>query len=86
MAIKKCKTCKNKEIMNGIVGCLYTDADCRNGEMYEAVTNADRIRAMTDEELAAFMADKLLCPAPKECDCDCATCWLDWLKQPPKEN
>lgn len=50
-------------------------------------TNADRIRAMTDEE----MADWLYEYAGSSPNCDrariavdnknCADCWLDWLKQ-----
>ena len=35
-------------------------------------TNADRIRAMTDEELAYFMANIEPCRE---------SAWLDWLKQ-----
>ena len=52
-------------------------------------TNADRIRAMTDEELAkTFETDFATCPPnageDKWCDkdADCKQCWLDWLKQP----
>jgi hypothetical protein len=44
-------------------------------------TNADRIRAMSDEELAAWMAE---CDAYRE-RAD-ANQWLPWLKQPVKEN
>lgn len=46
---------------------------------YEAVqmTNADSIRAMSDEELAAWMAE---CNAYGE-NAD-ANQWLPWLKQP----
>ena len=54
------------------------------------LTNADRIRSMTDEELAELMEDKGDCP-PIECPhdgegakvtrLDCKACWLDWLKQ-----
>lgn len=52
-------------------------------------TNADRIRAMTDEELAELLNRM----EPKFChagfdymigcleDKDCVVCWLDWLKQ-----
>lgn len=52
-------------------------------------TNADRIRAMTDEELVEFFCDMI-----QDCGCNnvpcqkfCATkktceqAWLDWLKQ-----
>lgn len=53
-------------------------------------TNADRIRAMTDEELAKWMAlntDCYYCKARKDGRCDnltatpCGSVWLDWLKQ-----
>ena len=56
-------------------------------------TNADRIRAMSDEELAAWIAELSDC---ETCKCDakhpkhpkcwvndetCASTWLDWLKE-----
>ena len=37
-------------------------------------TNADRIRAMTDEELAVWLAKN-------DPECDPPEWWLDWLKQ-----
>ena len=53
------------------------------------MTNADRIRAMTDEELVkTFDLEFAVCPPDVEedkwCDkdSDCKQCWLDWLKQP----
>jgi hypothetical protein len=53
------------------------------GEYYaKPKTNADRIRAMSDEELA----DIVVCPHCKtnwdKCTDDCFTCRLEWLKQP----
>lgn len=54
------------------------------------MTNADRIRAMTDEELAKLIAYE---GCPEGCPLDgkscwytqnydnCHSCWLDWLKQ-----
>lgn len=55
-------------------------------------SNADRIRAMSDEELADWVAER--CTAPNctgKCHKDyeaygelrtfCHDCWLDWLKQ-----
>ena len=52
------------------------------------VTNADRIRRMTDEELAKFIAPLASCPhcyARKvnieDCGYDCKKAWLDWLKE-----
>ena len=67
-------------------GCFGEDiCKCR-----EPMTNADRIRAMSDEELAEFI-DRCemndidyaktfcdLCNGQYECD----QCRLDWLKQP----
>lgn len=55
------------------------------------MTNADMIRAMSDEELAA----NLMCPnemgiADIPCDksdkCDCYKCLLDWLRQSAVEE
>ena len=57
------------------------------------VTNADRIRAMTDEDLAGFLhknrggcraltTESYVCDFYTEnFDTDCKACWLDWLKQ-----
>ena len=48
------------------------------------MTNADRIRQMSDEELAMLLHPT--CPPRGECPLigvikDCYKCWLDWLKQ-----
>lgn len=54
----------------------------------QPMTNADRIRAMTDEELASFLAQTALqrCPCPtKNCERFCTDCVLNWLKQPTEE-
>ena len=53
------------------------------------VTNADRIRAMTDEELAELVCDHvcMLCPIEgcegriEEGRKKCKQHWLDWLKR-----
>lgn len=48
-------------------------------------TNADRIRAMSDEELAEKLATYIecdMCPGwPVTCEEKCTKYWLDWLKQ-----
>jgi hypothetical protein len=47
-------------------------------------TNADRIRAKTDEELASGMLEIMRgwCPkATSECTAGCKECLLEWLKQ-----
>jgi len=56
-------------------------------------TNADRIRSMTDEELAAFIwrqnwFNRGKPPAVKCYDCkhdSCRECWLNWLQSPAEE-
>ena len=61
------------------------------------MTNADRIRAMSDEELAGFlmklMHNNVQCfgegmfpyhPCPQEQNCK--QCGLDWLQQPAQED
>ena len=90
--IEQCEKCKHKEILNGgIVGCLYMGADCRKGEMFDPITNADRIRAMSDKELAkqlVFMSTICeFCVKRKNCEDVpgyeyCMDGILDWLQQP----
>lgn len=90
----KCDTCKNKENYFACDVCIH-DASLKDN--YEAKTNADRIRAMSDEELAKTLAaiafDVYNCNEGqqefmtiiKSCDmCDnrCGNCVLNWLKQP----
>ena len=95
MTIKydNCKDCHSS--------CVHAGKDrkfvCTNGVSCKITTgksqtNADRIRSMSDEELAEFIyrcemseidyaktfCD--LCNGQYECD----QCRLDWLKQPPK--
>lgn len=86
-------------------GCACSMDTCEGCSTYEAhkpnpLTNADRIRAMTDEELAEmFLAhDEQYyrhCPSdviaeycqvkPGVESCDCKDCWLDWLRQEAEE-
>ena len=66
------------------------DADCQNGEKYEHATqtNADRIRAMSDEELTRWLLQFVIDCAEKttgeECEFeDGSEAELQaWLKQP----
>ena len=53
------------------------------------MTNADRIRAMTDEELAKFVPNWSYTNACKcdekpyvDCNNECEKCVLEWLQQP----
>lgn len=49
------------------------------------LTNADRIRAMTDEEMASFLYhswdNASWCNGGCDGEWNCEPCWLDWLKQ-----
>ena len=61
-------------------------------------TNADRIRAMSDEELAVLLAEEIPHGDCYGCELECCTCdgdkftdscqnaFYKWLKQPVKEN
>lgn len=64
---------------------LYSDSEVKHF-FYpsEPITNADRIRSMTDEELANTITDDLcdrVCHSPLSCDGNCETQVLAWLKQ-----
>lgn len=62
---------------------LYAHHAARINQNY---TNADKIRSMTDEELARAM--DMVCPPDTACNDgqQCIKCWIDWLKQPAKED
>jgi hypothetical protein len=63
---------------------------CRtcNGCGETAYTNADRIRSMSDEELAKAIEPTAICNERTMVECvetygrNCDACLLDWLKQP----
>lgn len=64
-----------------------------NKELKKLTTNADRIRAMTDDELADAI-DKVTntgacndfgITPERECDSNCIECIKEWFKQPVKE-
>jgi len=44
------------------------------------ITNADAVRAMTDEELAKWIVNDLIEPGYRSKDVEYAG-WLDWLRQ-----
>lgn len=59
---------------------------------FNAQTNADRIRTMSDEKLAELIGDNIDCNickekhsadgCPRTAEKDCYGVWLDWLKSP----
>lgn len=74
---KPCESCH----WDGVIGQDPTN--------WESPTNADRIRGMSDEELAELFwsrTDCGLCELRKEyCHDDCGGTWLNWLKAPVEE-
>lgn len=74
-------------------GICEIDNDlCHNGlcRIKEPQTNADRIRSMSDEELADFLETVNMCECGfamgvspcRKAGTDGCPCWLDWLKSP----
>ena len=78
-------------IIQGVNGEIYpckADIFQKTYTDDKPMTNADRIRSMSDEELAKILGNKCLCPPTSEC-VNCVACWLEWLQQPaepPKEE
>ena len=60
------------------------------GKKFNAKTNADRIRAMSDEELAEFIKHikvrAAFCKAVKDNDAFEALCSAEWLQKPAEED
>lgn len=67
--------------------------DCHQGSLFKGITNADRIRYMSDEELAELLATRIsgcqtcihryvVCVSE---DFDCVDGVLQWLKSEVKE-
>lgn len=55
-----------------------------DGRLYKppVITNADRIRAMTDEELAEKLTSLPCSCCPDDmCSWNCKQTWINWLKQ-----
>lgn len=64
----------------------YGTAQYGSGVQKVVITNADRIRAMTDEELAEFLSHpRSVCPQwdCEKCEEDgnCRVCIIEWLKK-----
>ena len=91
---ESCSKCK----YDNRKGYEYPCNQCEHGvnlkDFYEPQTQADRIRAMTDEELAEFIRKtvweegaNLFDCADYTCGCPCEECptYLQWLKSESKE-
>ena len=101
MTVKDCSNCKSHTWGNEwwncppeCIRCKYTDV---KGEKVPSnwnpmpQTNADRIRAMSGEELISFFFLEDKCPpniSRRECHASesCKDCWVHWLKQPAEEE
>lgn len=74
------------EMPDKVEGCMWKNAkryDIQTGKVM-GYTNADRIRSMTDEELALFIHNA----EAQAIDTEIASTvegWLDWLKQEARE-
>lgn len=69
----------------------YMDKCEKPCDTIEPITNAGRVRAMSDEELAEMLRDAGDCPSDyfsEKCESfgNCFECWLYWLKQPAKDG
>ena len=90
----KCETCVRKDCadrtkqddLRMVIAC----SDYLNTE--RQMTNADRIRAMTDEELAKMFDEYVhcgKCPVREKCETlhsQCVNHLIKWLKQPAEED
>ena len=67
----------------------HFNKDCFPREDADPMTNADRIRAMSDEELVEFIKNikvrAALCKAVKNNDAFEELCSAEWLQQPAEE-
>lgn len=83
----KCDTCKHKTTEDGWMVCECCIHEPSMKDRYEPLANADRIRAMGNEELAKI----IMCPydnGHNSCvpGSNCLDCCLKWLQQPCEEG
>ena len=95
---RKCANCANctwrdgkSPITDVCIQCRYVDVNGRpqpSNWKPHPMTNGDRIRSMSDEELAKFIPDWSYTNACKcdqqpyvDCNNECEKCVAEWLKQ-----
>lgn len=101
--MKRCPKCFSSIRRMGHIEKPFYCPECKewfsNEEVTSKPTNADRIRYMTDEELALFLRPLTDCVRCYAWDRDnlwdmrpcytgeipCKSMWLDWLKQEAEE-
>ena len=69
-----------------LTACIFPCSFGTGGYISKPMTNSDKLRAMSDEELAEFLTTEDMCelicaPAPPHCDGQCKQKMLDWLRQ-----
>lgn len=97
----KCRECPDYRECNKTHDLRRYRPHCAKAKEKKVFTNADRIRAMRDEELANFLHNvvrKFMCKYCKEyervktakghanCNGECDKAYLEWLKQPAEEE
>lgn len=86
----KCNECSNANICLDHIEILSLDG-CTSGiPDRKVITNADRIRNMSDEELGEFLdivgedgISSQYTDVPCDCCCEkteCSKCWKEWLQ------
>ena len=85
-----CKSCPVQNCFTQYRGSTCKAERAKHG-FSDPMTNGDRIRAMTDEELAGFIDIsfdcRMECPAKELCETTyggCVDAMMAWLKQPWK--
>lgn len=82
----ECTRFKACQALGELTGRLTSCPDFRQ----KPKTNSDRIRAMTDEELAELLLKAPLCRAESRVACrstkSCLECLTEWLQQPAEEG
>lgn len=82
----KLKACSAKAMANGDEKNPKYEGERFCPDFKKVLTNADHIRAMSDEELAAHFAGMAADARGGIVYSDDEDRWLDWLKQPYKEK
>lgn len=85
-----CKTCPVKDCDAQYRGSQCAALRAKAGADSDPMTNADRIRGMSDEELAEFIPNWSYAACKYDgdifCNHECGDCVRDWLQQPAQEE
>ena len=87
MSLPTCPTCKHATHQCGKTGVRISRTTGCTFHEPKPLSNGDRIRAMTDEELAYYMMRTTTCPCEARAsgccrsDITCQKAWLDRLRE-----